>query len=69
MDQKHDILGKLAFTIYGFKAYPSDKEVAKVAEVLVAKHLFKRNTGWNWNGWKNWFKLGQLQDQGEKGWV
>lgn len=53
MDQKHDILGKLAFTIYGFKAYPSDKEVAKAAEVLVAKHLFKRNTGWNWNGWKN----------------
>ncbi|KAK0143414.1 hypothetical protein N1851_018451 [Merluccius polli] len=37
-DQKHDILEKLASTIYGFKAYPSDKEIAVVAEALVAKH-------------------------------
>ncbi len=37
-DLKHDILEKLASTIYGFKAYPSDKEIAMAAEALVAKH-------------------------------
>lgn len=37
-DQKHNILDKLATTIYGFKAYPSNNEIAMVAEALVKKH-------------------------------
>lgn len=39
-DQKHGILKELASTIYGFKAYPSDKDIAVVAEAFVVKHPF-----------------------------
>ncbi len=34
----NDVLSEQTSTIYGFKAYPSDKEIAIVVEVLVAKH-------------------------------
>lgn len=44
-DQKHNILEKLASTIYGFKAYPSDKEIAVVAEALVRKHPCLKEAG------------------------
>ncbi|XP_053274095.1 sterile alpha motif domain-containing protein 3 [Pleuronectes platessa] len=64
-DQKHDILEQLASTIYGFKAYPSDKELAKAAEALVAKHPCLKEAGSDtgWNGWKNSikFKMGNYR--------
>ena len=44
-DLKHDILEKLASTLYGFKAYPSDKEIAVAAEALVAKHPCLKEAG------------------------
>ncbi|XP_041954158.1 uncharacterized protein LOC121713541 [Alosa sapidissima] len=53
-DLKHDILEKLASTIYGFKAYPSDEDIAMAAEALVAKHPCLKEAGseTGWNGWK-----------------
>jgi len=36
--QKHDILENMAKAMHSFKAYPSDKEVAKAAEALISKH-------------------------------
>ncbi|XP_059180231.1 sterile alpha motif domain-containing protein 3-like [Centropristis striata] len=64
-DQKHDILEKLASVIFGFKAYPSDKEIAMVAEALVAKHPCLKEAGstTGWNGWKNSikFKMGNYR--------
>uniref|UniRef100_A0A3B4XGJ4 PB1 domain-containing protein n=1 Tax=Seriola lalandi dorsalis TaxID=1841481 RepID=A0A3B4XGJ4_SERLL len=64
-DQKHNILDKLASTIYGFKAYPSDKEIAMVAEALVRKHPCLKEAGSDigWNGWKNSikFKMGNYR--------
>lgn len=64
-DQKHDILEKLASTIYGFKAYPSDKEIAMAAEALVTKHPCLKEAGSDtgWNGWKNSikFKIGNYR--------
>ncbi|KAA8587862.1 hypothetical protein FQN60_016724, partial [Etheostoma spectabile] len=49
---------KLASTIYGFKAYPSDKEIAMVAEALVRTHSCLKVAGSNsgWSGWKNSIK-------------
>uniref|UniRef100_A0A3B4YP65 Sterile alpha motif domain containing 3 n=1 Tax=Seriola lalandi dorsalis TaxID=1841481 RepID=A0A3B4YP65_SERLL len=64
-DQKHVILDRLASTIYGFKAYPSDEEIAMVAEALVTKHPCLREAGSDtgWNGWKNSikFKMGNCR--------
>ncbi|CAL8306445.1 unnamed protein product [Lota lota] len=64
-DQKHNILEKLASTIYGFKAYPSDKEISMVAEALVRKHPCLKEAGSDngWNGWKNSikFKMGNYR--------
>lgn len=64
-DQKHGILEELASTIYGFKAYPSDKAV--VAEVLVVKHPCLKEAGseTGWNGWKNSikFKMGNYRSK------
>lgn len=64
-DLKHDILEKLAFTMCSFKAYPSDKEIAKAAEALVAKHPCLKEAGseTGWNGWKNSikFKMGNYR--------
>uniref|UniRef100_A0A3B3QR02 PB1 domain-containing protein n=1 Tax=Paramormyrops kingsleyae TaxID=1676925 RepID=A0A3B3QR02_9TELE len=64
-DLKHDILEKLASTMYSFKAYPNDKEIAKAAEALVAKHPCLKEAGseTGWNGWKNSikFKMGNYR--------
>ncbi|KAJ0039412.1 hypothetical protein NL108_015187 [Boleophthalmus pectinirostris] len=66
-DLKHDILENLASTIYGFKAYPSDKEIAMAAEALVAKHPCLKEAGseTGWNGWKNSikFKMGNFRSK------
>lgn len=66
-DLKHDILEKLASTIYGFKAYPSDKKMAMVAEALVAKHpcLEEAGSEIGWNRWKNGikFKMGNYRNK------
>lgn len=66
-DLKHDILEKLASTSYGFKAYPSDKEIAGAAEALVAKHPCLKEAGseTGWNGWKNSikFKMGNYRNK------
>lgn len=66
-DLKHDILEKLASAIYGFKAYPSDKEITMAAEALVAKHPCLREAGseTGWNGWKNSikFKMGNYRSK------
>ncbi|XP_033889947.2 uncharacterized protein LOC117420585 isoform X2 [Acipenser ruthenus] len=57
-DQKHDILEKLAATIYSFKAYPNDRELSKAAEALVSKHPCLKELGseTGWYGWKNSIK-------------
>lgn len=55
-DQKHNILDKLASTIYGFKAYPSDKETAVVDKALVRKHPHLKEAGSD-SGWKNSIKF------------
>ncbi|TNN38164.1 hypothetical protein EYF80_051680 [Liparis tanakae] len=64
---KHDILERLASSIYGFKAYPSDKEIAMAAEALVAKHHCLKEAGseTGWNGWKNSikFKMGNYRNK------
>ncbi|KAA8578424.1 hypothetical protein FQN60_001081, partial [Etheostoma spectabile] len=56
---------KLASTIYGFKAYPSDKEIAMLAEALVRTHPCLKEAGSNsgWSGWKNSikFKMGNYR--------
>lgn len=66
-DMKHNILDNMASTIYGFKAYPSDKEIAKAAEALVAKHpcLTEAGSELGWNGWKNSikFKMGNYRSK------
>lgn len=62
---KRDILQKLAITMYGYKAYPSDMEFETAARALVAKHpcLFEKGTLNGWNGWKNSlkFKMGNFR--------
>ncbi|XP_026100116.1 uncharacterized protein LOC113070979 [Carassius auratus] len=66
-DIKHDILEKLASVMYGYKAYPSDKEIAMVAEALVVKHPCLKEAGsqTGWNGWKNSlkFKMGNYRSK------
>lgn len=66
-DLKHDILEKLASTLYGFKAYPNDKEMATTAEALVTKHPCLKEAGseTGWNGWKNSikFKMGNFRNK------
>uniref|UniRef100_A0A8C4RGG2 Uncharacterized protein n=1 Tax=Erpetoichthys calabaricus TaxID=27687 RepID=A0A8C4RGG2_ERPCA len=66
-DQKHDILDKLASTIYCFSAYPRGKQTAFVAEALVAKRPSLKEAGSNtgWNGWKNslLFKMGNYRNK------
>ncbi|CAM4528940.1 unnamed protein product [Leuciscus chuanchicus] len=37
-DMKHDILEKLAETMYSFKAYPEDDDFSSVAKALISKH-------------------------------
>ncbi|TKS84012.1 Sterile alpha motif domain-containing protein 3 [Collichthys lucidus] len=66
-DMKHNILDNLASTIYGFKAYPNDMEIAMAAEALVAKHpcLTEAGSETGWNGWKNSikFKMGNYRNK------
>nr|XP_023667243.1 uncharacterized protein LOC111843693 [Paramormyrops kingsleyae] len=66
-DVKHDILEKLASEMYGYKAYPSDKEIAMVAEALVLKYPCLKEAGseTGWNGWKNSlkFKMGNYRSK------
>lgn len=58
-DLKHDILEKVASTMYGFKVYPSDKEIGIAPKALVAKHPCLKEAGseTGWNGWKTALSL------------
>ncbi|KAK7878991.1 hypothetical protein WMY93_034177 [Mugilogobius chulae] len=53
-NQKHNILEKMAETIFGFKAYPTERDLAKAAEALVTTHpcLSERGSETVWYGWK-----------------
>ena len=59
---KHDILEKLAETIYAFTAYPEKEQFEAVAKALVQTHLCLKEPGSSsgWDGWKNSvkFKMG-----------
>ena len=57
-DMKHDILEKLAETMYSFKAYPKDDDFSSVAKALISKHPCLTEPGpHRWYGWKNSLKL------------
>lgn len=58
-DLKHEILEKVASTMYSFKPYPSDKEIGMAAEALVARHPCLKEAGseTGWYGWKNSIKF------------
>lgn len=62
---KHDILEKLAETMYAFKAYPSKTDFEAVAKALVQTHLCLKESGSSsgWEGWKNSlkFKMGNYR--------
>ncbi|XP_016317380.1 uncharacterized protein LOC107669590 [Sinocyclocheilus anshuiensis] len=55
----------MAKAMHSFKAYPSDKEVAKAAEALVSQHPCLREPGsqCGWYGWKTSlkFKMGNYR--------
>ncbi|RXN31607.1 sterile alpha motif domain-containing 3-like protein [Labeo rohita] len=69
-EMKHDILEKLAETIYGFKAYPTKEEFDAVAEALVQTHpcLKEPASSSGWEGWKNSlkFKMGNYRNKMRK---
>lgn len=58
-DMKHDILEKLAETMYTFKAYPEDDDFSAVAKALISKHpsLTEPGPQPGWYGWKNSLKF------------
>ncbi|KAI3365030.1 hypothetical protein L3Q82_010081 [Scortum barcoo] len=58
-DMKHDILEKLAETMYSFKAYPDDDDFSSVAKSLISKHPSLTEPGLQpgWYGWKNSLKF------------
>ncbi|XP_072568838.1 uncharacterized protein [Paramormyrops kingsleyae] len=57
-DLKHDILEKLAETMYSFKAYPKDDDFISVAKALISKHPCLTEPGpHGWYGWKNSLKF------------
>lgn len=64
-DMKHEILEKLAETMYSFKAYPRDEDFNDVATALVHKHpcLTEPGSSNGCNGWKNSlkFKMGNYR--------
>ncbi|XP_055758927.1 sterile alpha motif domain-containing protein 3-like isoform X2 [Salvelinus fontinalis] len=66
-DQKHNILDRMAWTIFNFKAYPSDRQFAKAAETLVTKHPCLKEPGskTGCDGWKNSlkFKMGNYRQK------
>ncbi|XP_078020836.1 uncharacterized protein LOC144459906 [Epinephelus lanceolatus] len=62
---KHDILEKLAETIYAFTAYPEKEHFEAVAKALVQTHPCLKESGSSsgWDGWKNSvkFKMGNYR--------
>lgn len=64
-DMKHDILEKLAETMYGYKAYPTKEEFEVVAKALIAEHpcLKERGSSSGFQGWINSlkFKMGNYR--------
>lgn len=62
---KHDILERLAETIYALKAYPTYAEFEVVASALVRAHpcLKEQGSVSGWCGWKNSlkFKMGNYR--------
>lgn len=56
---KHDILEKLAETMYSFKAYSDDDDFSSVAQALISKHPSFTEPGPQpgWYGWKNSLKF------------
>nr|XP_057910115.1 uncharacterized protein LOC131105724 [Doryrhamphus excisus] len=58
-DMKHDILEKLAKTMYSYKAYPEDNNFSNVAKALISKHpgLTEPGPQPGWYGWKNSLKF------------
>ncbi|XP_042599713.1 uncharacterized protein LOC109062712 isoform X2 [Cyprinus carpio] len=64
---KHDILEKLAETMFSFKAYPTNDDYAQVAAALVNKHpcLLESGSSTGWGGWKNSlkFKMGNFRSK------
>ena len=57
-DMKHDILEKLAETMYSFKAYRTDDDFSSVAKALISKHPCLTEPGpHRWYGWKNSLKF------------
>lgn len=62
---KHDILEKLAETMYTFKAYPEKDDFEAVAKALVQTHPCLQESGSSsgWIGWKNSlkFKMGNYR--------
>ncbi|XP_028970228.2 sterile alpha motif domain-containing protein 3 [Esox lucius] len=66
-EMKHDILEKLAETMYEFKAYPTKEEFEDVAKALVQSHpcLKEQGSSSGWEGWKNSlkFKMGNYRNK------
>ena len=62
---KHDILERLAETMYAFKAYPTKRDFEDVAKALVLKHpCLKESSSCScYDGWKNSlkFKMGNYR--------
>ncbi|XP_071350986.1 sterile alpha motif domain-containing protein 3-like isoform X2 [Trachinotus anak] len=62
---KHDILERLAETMYALKAYPTNAEFEAVASALVRTHpcLKEQGSVSGWSGWKNSlkFKMGNYR--------
>ncbi|XP_005477839.2 uncharacterized protein LOC102082521 [Oreochromis niloticus] len=59
-DMKHDILEKIAESMYTFKAYPDDDDdFTSVAKALISKHPCLTEPGLQpgWYGWKNSLKF------------
>ncbi|XP_041650523.1 sterile alpha motif domain-containing protein 3-like [Cheilinus undulatus] len=64
---KHDILEKLAETLYTYDAYPSKQDFEAVAKALVQTHPCLKEPGSSsgWEGWKNSmkFKMGNYRNK------
>lgn len=69
-DLKHEILEKLAESIFAFKAYPDDKDYEQVASALVKQHpcLLESGSRSGWGGLKNnlKFKMGNFRTKMRK---
>ena len=66
---KHEILQKLAETMYVFKAYPGKENYEAVAKALVQTHpCLKEKGSCGWYGWKNsiTFKMGNYRSKMRK---